>query len=92
MFKWIPPRPSYRRERPVFGYVVLACALLLFVFRLLTVYLSFGSSLWTKLLLELVIFLLPAAALLFLRGHNYLPALRMPTSHISISTFFVFCK
>ena len=78
MPKWIPERPSYKKERRTVGFVALAAFLALFLCRLLGGRLPFFEIPYLFLpFMALVALLLPAAAYLLYRGRGYGAALRL---------------
>ena len=78
MSKLFPDRPLYRREWLIVGYPVLAAFLLLFVIRLLGLYLPLPTgSLLFKTVCELLVFALPFSVFFALRGKEYRRALRL---------------
>lgn len=78
MSKIIPPRPRYKPERILVGFMALAAFSLLFLYRLLLAKLPFDSrSPLFVLLLELTVFMLPAAIFILMRGRGYTRALHL---------------
>ncbi len=78
MGKFIPPRPIYRRERIVVGFLAVASFALLFTYRLLRAKGVIGAgTLPIVLLMEALVFLLPAAVFCFWRGRGLTKSLRL---------------
>lgn len=78
MPKWIPERPSYKKERRTVGFMALAAFLALFLCRLLGGRLPFFKTSYLFLpFMALVSLLLPAAVYLLYRGQGYGTALRL---------------
>ena len=78
MSKIIPPRPRYKPERILVGFVALAAFFLLFFYRLFAARLPFDSrNPLLVLLLEVAVFVLPATVFIIARGRGYTRALRL---------------
>jgi len=83
----IPPRPSYRKEWLLVGYPVLWSFAVLLICRF--VLKDSAPSFGAKLFLELLVFVLPVAVFLSLRGRAYLPALRIKMPHAQHITLLI---
>ena len=77
MSKLIPERPLYQKERLVVGYPTLAVFALLFLVRMGSQAFDVGDSLLLKLIAILVVFALPTALFVLLRGQGYGRVLRL---------------
>lgn len=86
MAKLIPPRPVYRKERIVAGYLALSAFVLLFTYRLLRAKDIIGTgTLPVVLLMEAAVFLLPAVIFCVWRGRGLVKSLRLrPISAMQI--------
>lgn len=78
MAKFIPPRPIYRKERIVAGFLALSSFALLFTYRFLRAKDIIGTAnLPVVLLMEAAVFLLPAAVFCLYRGRGLVRSLRL---------------
>lgn len=98
MSKLIPPRPIYRKERLLAGFLAFAAFLLLFLYRLCAGKLGLNTASFPVVLIaELAVFLLPALFFCLLRGRGYVRYLRLHAprpAHVLflVSAFFaLFC-
>ena len=93
-----PPRPRYQKERALYAIPIFAAFLMLFTVRLLDRFeiLRFTSPLAT-LVLQLLIFFLPALVFIRMRGKGYTRTLRLRRPYAAhlpllIAAFFaLFC-
>ncbi len=94
MAKLIPPRPEYRKERLLAGFLALTAFVLLFAYRFLHAKGFLGTgALPVVLLMEAVVFLLPAVIYCAYRGRGFVKSLRLRPVHavqlpLLISGFF----
>ena len=78
MPKWIPERPSYKKERRTVGFMVLSAFLLLFFGRLFGERLPFSHMIALKIpFMAVVALLLPALGYFLYRGEGYRASLRL---------------